>query len=53
MLPDDMDAEKLKVAWGKFQETMQKLRARQLDVLRRFSKKAEEEEIRKIQDSLK
>lgn len=48
-----MASERLKAAWARFQETMRKLRERQLGVLRNFSKKAEEEQIRKLQDSLK
>ena len=44
---------RMKAAWEKFRAKMQDLKARQLAVLKRFSARAEQEQIKKLQDSLK
>lgn len=48
-----MDTRRMKEAWERFQGKMRDLKARQLAILKRFSGRAEQEQIKKLQDGLK
>jgi hypothetical protein len=52
-IPATMDGKRAENAWGRFKEKMAALRRKQREILERFSKKAEEEQIRKLRDQLK
>ena len=48
-----MDSLRIREAWQKFSEKMRALRARQLELLQRFSKKQEEARIEKLRKEIK
>ena len=48
-----MNRERVENAWRNFKEKMASLRRKQKEILEKFSKKTEEEQIKKLRDQLK